>query len=436
MQASLPDGVIVFQMPSLDVRGLAQRGSKIDTWPDEAGQFMDGSIPPLMRLLLTGDLDAETFSRRIPTSGKLSDFNLDESDDRQALTALAAASRRLLAQLASAGQQTILERMMGIANPDDRELVERMMQGVPPDLFRQAYRDWFEEAEVHQAPKNGLRVSTRGTAKDESDIGDHKSTNNQDDLLGGGSDDPKSLVTSLASDSLLDNSRLTEDPLGSGSLSLNTSIDKLNIDHSVASWKTLKARQHLLAGGWMIDRQRMAIVYVPTGHADPWLTATLTLGRQLKGKKDASSSSELVSNSIMDIEELTNSILAKDGVGRCTECHRSLNISEQESPSIAGFVSHRGEATASLNSLWRAERFDARVRQLTRFDHGPHLIQPSLTDCVACHRMESEVNSTATTHHRDFQPMKTQDCASCHRSQAAGDNCTQCHNYHTNSIAP
>ncbi len=351
MKASLPDGVIVFQLPSLDVRGLAQRGTNIGSWPDEAGQLMDGSIPPLMRLLLASNHEAERFSSRLPTSGKLSDFNIDADDDRQAISALASASRTLLEELASGGQQTFQARISSIGNAADRDLVEKLMQGVPPDLFRHAYRDWFD---------TGKNIS----------------------------------------------------------------------------WKTLKSRQHLPAGGWMIDTQRMAIVYVPTGHADPWLTAMLTLGRQLRTIKTASTTNVSTAISKSDFESLSHSILAKEGVGRCTECHLLLNATEPASVSGVRLVTHRDDTGTSQSSLWRAERLDASVRQLTRFDHGPHLIQPSLTDCVACHRMDTSSNATDISHRQDFQPMNAQDCAACHRPNAAGDNCTQCHNYHTNSTTP
>ncbi len=38
-----------------------------------------------------------------------------------------------------------------------------------------------------------------------------------------------------------------------------------------SSNKPLKPWEHLPYGGWMIDENRVALVYVPTGHADPWV---------------------------------------------------------------------------------------------------------------------------------------------------------------------
>jgi hypothetical protein len=114
---------------------------------------------------------------------------------------------------------------------------------------------------------------------------------------------------------------------------------------------------------------------------------------------------------------------------------------------------------------WRAEQRPATIRQITRFDHQPHLLLGKLADCTACHRLKKTDAGTAvaqatvsepqrsvqssdavrliaqadalpatTSHHpwvvSEFEPMKMADCLQCHRPGAAGDNCTQCHNYH------
>ena len=352
IKSSLSDGIIVFQLPSIDIKGLAQRGSMIDKWPEEAGQLLDGSIPPLMRLLLQGEAEGSAFLEKFPASGKLSDFNIDDSDHRQSIAMLASASRNLLSQLASGGQRELQKRLLATIHSEDRSAVQQVLRGVPPDLFRQAYRDWFENGEMQNLASNAASSSN---------------------------------------------------------------------DFDASNWKPLKAVKHLEAGGWMIDRQRMAIVYVPEGHADPWLTAMLTFGSRLKSTTT---------------DKRLESLLAKDSAGRCLECHPSVDSNSRHSEGPLKSVSLGAEPSPAIKHLWRADRFDARVRQLTRFDHGPHLIQPSLTDCVACHRMVPQEAVTTSFSRRDFESMSVKDCATCHQPKAAGNNCTQCHNYHTNGIEP
>ena len=432
MQASLPDGIIVFQLPSIDIRGLAQRGLPIGDWPDEAGQFMDGKVPPLMRLLLMVDTDFRVFSDQLPDSGKLSDFDLDANEDREALKALAITSRRLLERLAHGGQQTIQERLTALSILDNREFIEKLMQGIPPDLFRQAYREWFEPQRADPIAPAVKRVSSTITLTSKKVVDDSNDLLRESETKAA----TDSLLADPGSDRLLDNPLRNDDLLDSSASLLNSNSEDATIETLSPSWKPLKARQHLTAGGWMIDKQRMAIVYVPTGHADPWLTAMLSLGQQLSKASISHSSTSGNSFDKQLIEEISIAMLDKKNVGRCTECHRSIDISYSTTSLQEHLTSHQESSGKTASILWRADRFDARVRELTYFDHGPHLIQSSLANCVACHRSRQPEASASIIHQSDFESMKVKDCAACHRPNAAGEHCTQCHNYHSNFVEP
>ncbi len=421
IKASLSDGIIVFQLPSIDLQGLAQRGERIRNWPNEAGQLFDGSVPPWMQWLLMGEKNGADFLNALPSSGKLSDFNIDDRDHRQTILALVSASRRLLGLLASDGQRELQKRLLATFDPKDLSLAEQLVRGVPPDLFRQAYHDWFDHDSGSNRVPNGLRVSMKDI-KDVKNGRDAQTSEN--DLLRD------------SSDSLVDNSLLTDDPLKSDPLLSNSNAALSNDDLDTSAWKPLKAMKHLEAGGWMIDRQRMAIVYIPTGHADPWLTAMLTFAGQMKDANSRSASIEPSESSRTHSEGIAKSILAKDSAGRCLECHQSVDSSNLHFVNSAKLAAVPTEPKQALNQLWQANKFDVRVRQLTRFDHGPHLLQSSLSDCAACHRMIQQPTVAFEIADRDFESMTVQDCASCHQPKAAGDHCTQCHNYHTNSIEP
>jgi hypothetical protein len=446
MKSSLSDGIIVFQLPSIDLQQLAQHGSPIANWPSEAGQLFDGSIPPWMQWLLMSDEDASHFFEKRPDGGRLTEFHVDRAEDRQAIVKLATASQRLLSQLASGGQAEFQQRLIAALETKDTDLTTKLVRGIPPDLFRQAYHDWFEKNTV----PNGLSVSAKGNVRmvadrrDLRDVNDAKEGNDgkalenatsNNELLSSGND-----LLSNSSDSLVDNSLLMEKPLASDLLS-SDSLDSSGLDsvtssapESSSDWKPLKPIKHLEGGGWMIDRQRMAIVYIPSGHADPWLTAMLTFASHAKDANGNSAANGSDPQKKSHWETMTKSILAKDGVGRCLECHHGVQAANSSSRTEATPVAYQTTSPEDIHASWKADRFDVRVRQITRFDHGPHLLQPSLTSCVACHRMVASHAVASHLPHRDFESMAVKDCASCHQPKAAGDNCTQCHNYHTNGI--
>jgi hypothetical protein len=392
ISSSLPDGLVVFQLPSVDAAGLKKLGADIGTWPEEASQILEGTIPSMMQWLLAGDATDSKVLETLPSSGKLVDFDLKVEADRAAIVKLVQASKHLLGELAQNGQKSIQARLGMNGLSPANSTVRELLRGVPPDLFRQAYREWCETSPVKSSTREIYTAS-----KDTSNLLSSEKANRSNERLAN-----SDLIESLPS--------------------------KLNPPDNIdsRSWKNLGARQHLPAGGWMIDRQRMAIVYVPSGHADPWLTSFLTLGhsRVLENQK-STNTGEAVRSKFA--KQFIDECLQATSLGRCAECHQSLS---------------KFTDAKVTTELWQAKRFDARVRELTRFNHGPHLIQSGLQDCKSCHhlndadpqKMETANALDDSLIHPDFASIRRSDCASCHRPNAAGDHCTQCHNYHTNAI--
>jgi hypothetical protein len=422
MKASLLDGIVVFQLPSINVDELKKYGVDVGPWPEEASLMMDGSLPPVMRMLLANDERYSELLTNLPASGELQDLRLDQPADRQIAIELVAAIREMLEEFARLGQVAIERRLT--SNRDGASLeLPPLVAGLPPDLFRQAYRGWFETTKISSttppifASKSGPVNELRNDELIDSD-----------DLLSG-QDSTEQVSTARPSQAELPSQR----------------------------WRDLQSRTHLQQGGWMIDSQRLAIVYVPARHADPWLTGLLSIGRQQaedmfkKGSSDADSASQDA------ITDFAHEFLATNGIGRCTECHRNFRdpTSTLEKPSQSvGWLAKKFAASKdaasdniSLQEAWQSRRSDARVRELTRFDHGPHLIQPRLNDCRVCHVLNmtdqdasvtadltSLVTSATAISHSEFASMRKDDCASCHRPEAAGDQCVQCHNYHSSAI--
>ncbi len=396
ISSSLPDGLVVFQLPSLDTTGLKNSGIDIGTWPEEASQILDGNIPLFMQWLLLGDKASASVLDAMPRSGKLSDFDVKTEVDREAIAKLARATKVLLGELAQDGQKIFQTRLTIHGQSSEDKAVMELLRGVPPDLFRQAYREWFEPLPSKPSSREIYTSSNRLTPTTPS--AENAFLSGADDLLS----DSK-LATAFPSE--------PEGPVLSNS----------------KSWKDIRSRQHLPAGGWMIDRQRMAIVYVPSGHADRWLTAFLTLGHSRAIESHASTDGTDIEKPSRLAQRLIDECLQPTSLGRCAECHQGLT---------------KFTSVKAPTELWQAKRFDARVRDLTRFNHGPHLIQSGLQDCKSCHRLHEKESTNSQNENAsidllkqvDFISVQRSDCASCHRPNAAGDHCTQCHHYHTNAI--
>ena len=276
--------------------------------------------------------------------------------------------------------------------------LDRFASGIPPDLFRAAYDEWFED---HDSPATTVQsLPRRASAVREA-------SNNRpqdDDLLSGSG---KSLLNS-ADDDLLNND--TTDLLNA----------KGNSKPSAKGFKDSRTWDQLAFGGWMIDRQRMSVVYVPAGHADPWLSKWIELEEIRHGSNKS------------PVKQPQQPMIAM--AQQCRQCH-SLHSSSLKEPlqSKNWSVSFRNANQARQDLLqsdggskecWKSKRLAANLRPITKFDHGPHLTLPKLNDCQSCHQLGQ----------LGFVPMQKDQCSNCHQANAAGESCTQCHNYHVGNM--
>jgi hypothetical protein len=182
-------------------------------------------------------------------------------------------------------------------------------------------------------------------------------------------------------------------------------------------------------GGWLRDERARSLVYVPAGHADPVVRAWIDLAVAAAQGPAAAWAAEL-----------RQEWIGPQAPGGCGTCHAT-----------------RRDASGATSVAWEARRSQTSLGALTRFSHAPHVVQPVLGDCRACHRLpdvsagsgvalasttadsaaESESivepaasGETGAACGGDFAPLQRDLCAQCHRPHAAGDRCTQCHVYH------
>ena len=162
------------------------------------------------------------------------------------------------------------------------------------------------------------------------------------------------------------------------------------------------------AGGWTIDHQLFTLRYRPSGHDDPFLRAWLDLLVSLPEQH----------------RQLRDACLAEmkrpGAPGQCLSCH-SVDKSEQ----------------GALTINWSGRNRLIEPRSFTHFSHRPHLKQPALADCTQCHTIDPTADLSASYAGYDpthvvpqFMGIQKKMCAECHKPHAAGDHCSQCHNYH------
>jgi hypothetical protein len=192
-------------------------------------------------------------------------------------------------------------------------------------------------------------------------------------------------------------------------------------DAGSADWNTTKASGSPKpiggldmdpAGMWQSESVRLSILYRPTAHADPVLSGALELLAATPGLAERPLALAM-------LKQLSSATAP----GLCASCHSI----EQSNGKIA------------IN--WKAYDRTGAPRELTKFSHGPHLVLPQLASCTHCHSIDSTKATAAGdltwdphSHDSDFAPLSKQQCAKCHTTQAAGDACQKCHNYHADEI--
>lgn len=440
LKASTAEGWALIQLPSLNSKDIQLDGSRLAHWPAGAQYGYDGPITLAMRLLLSADSEAAAAINHFP-KGDLSQAQSDNVAQQAAARTIAAAVRQLLFETAEHGQAAWEKRLTDLAINSlgrelvapERELIQSMVTGLPPDLFRQIAANWFSgrEGVVHHARStisaSLVSLQEGGSSSDSllEDESDNLLEGSGDDLLGDTSD---SLLVD-ESDSLLGSEEADNLLRGSSTQDLNThptAPPPQATPSKVEDNKThLIGVQHLGQGGWFLDSRTLSVRYMLRGHADPILAAWIQYA-------------SLIQPSMPDSHELYGAQLS---VGQCTECHL-LPDSHATSVSPGNWMS------LSRN----------RGRRFTHFEHGPHLTLAGSTNCQTCHRIDESrpvrfsvvkeqlksdspgdrrgcLEAVQAHFRNEFHSIEKAQCNACHRPGGAPQGCTQCHNYHVSVTA-
>ncbi|MBX3424018.1 MAG: hypothetical protein KF752_20875 [Pirellulaceae bacterium] len=471
LRAAAADGWAILQLPSLHRSDVQSGDPQLAKWPQGAQYGYDGVISFPLWALLASDPQVASALATFP-HGDLSQATPSNPNQVAAMRTIAAGLRRLLLETAVEGQSAWQRRLVVTATEvlgrqlsvSENSLVEAMVVGLPPDLFRHVDSHWFgdhsslasiqqsqvpvrlvglqdllllEDAEDNESPEDLLRGSSTQGLKYQQQSG-KSSQQAPTDILDAGSDTTES-VHELLSQPLNERSRqqgvppnapspeTSQEPAiavpGEGSDTKSTKVPKLI------------GAKHLFAGGWYLDSQLFALRYMASGHGDPVIAAWLQYAALVAGAERK----ETIADGTAVGTTLLRTVAAGMLTGVMAEC-RQCHLPAQQHNLVSSPMVWKGLSSQP-------------AKRLTRFDHRPHLMLSGTADCRHCHRLNEAAaegytaivkllqanDATALHFHQvatqqhfqsDFRAMEKSQCTACHRQGGAPQGCTQCHDYH------
>ena len=458
-----PKGIAFLTVPGLDLQELKARGIDIGDWP----KWSEEPLTPFMRRLLEGDPSVARALQRMDGLDPM-DLRDAEPDDLRAVTEVAFAVKRLIGDLLADGVQAAEDRLLSGRTETAPERMSTdqtgtMLGHLPMEVLQAAATDWFPELanelagpfpilpEMIPGPASAQSAPTApapsldqsdilAPAPDQSDILSAPSTD-QSDILASTPDQSDILAapTTDQSDILAptpDQSDILAAPTTDQSDVLASPLTDTNdafasppavapvppvTQTGVAAPPTriepnVSPEDWMQAGGWY--RSEFALLYRPTGHADPFMQAWIDLAASSPSKdgKDA----------------LLATFDGTQAPGTCLRCH-SIDRGE--------------DGTGPVN--WHPASHDPATRDFVRFSHRPHfsLIADS-GGCQTCHTVVRPEGAGSVSAFQDqyrqrdphaeivagFASPTVATCSECHAPGRAGDTCTQCHAYHVGTF--
>lgn len=419
IKAATVDGWVMLQLPSIQPQDTKSSELGLHDWPANAQFGYEGNVPLVMWSLLLADPQANTVLAQLEASGDLRTLapgpvghsaatkpaSNGLATSEQAIRSVAQATRKLIRDVASTGQVAWRQRIEFVLQSAcqrkletrDQELIDRLCAGLPPDIFRQMEQQWFMDSRLVQSLDTG-QSSSEPLAK----------------RPNASPRRPQFILSSQQQ--LLDDDLLLQPPA-------NKPGNEELVPSAAANIKKpkltkLRGAIHVVQGGWYLDNDTLSLRYMPRGHADPTLAAWSEFAAMIASAYPKHFAIEPGSSSIPHAE--VDSAVVPGG---CAQCH-TLD-----------------QRSLAVESLWKANNRSTTVRELTKFDHTPHLTLPKLSDCQYCHQLRdnSPLPKGFVSLRRANPPVEAgcefhfitlEACVACHRPNGAGTGCVQCHNYH------
>ncbi len=428
-------GMAVFAVPGLDVAALRDEGAAIGEWPE----FADGTVPPIMNLLLSADPGyraAYAVFNNLDDPMDLTDANAEQL---AAVETVAWSVKSLLFDLRAKGVAALYARLQGIlGHPLSAVEKSSLTALLPLDAIAAAQKEWFPAlgSEIHrwrggeavlippdEEDDAGETSDKEGADNDDDDDDEEIDTGKDDD--DDDDDDDKEIATGKDDDDDDDDDDDKEIATGKDDdddddEEIDTDKDEDDDDGKSAGGgdnttapviATASGEDWNISGGWY--RDEFVLRYRPTGHADGFIRAWL----DLTGK-----SVQRLPESSQVFEEL----IGEKAPGLCGECH---SVDKQ--------------ADGGLVVNWHAYQPEAGLKESVRFSHAAHFSLLDERGCLTCHARDGKADYASAYKDRDpttftanFKPLPRAVCAECHTAAKAGDNCLICHNYHLGVFHP
>ena len=180
---SFGEGLELIKLPILDAELLADYGLEVGEWPEAVRGDFDGSLSPLVRLLLAADPEAQPAFEKFGPDFDFFDINPDDLEDLELASDLIWALKMLLRDLAEGDRAKLRQRLNTAISREHRqrpsqEHADQLLANLPWDQFQAAQQTWlpnvfaeipadqqlFSQQQVDQPPADeaGLRPAVDG----------------------------------------------------------------------------------------------------------------------------------------------------------------------------------------------------------------------------------------------------------------------------------
>ncbi len=438
-RATGPQGLAFLTLPGLDLDTLKQRGANIGHWPTDT----EADVTPFMKLLLGRDQKSRTLLTTVEKFDLL-DLSSATDDDIAAVANLAWEIKSLIHTLTTSKTSDVI-KSIGVSTRGnlDHQVMSNLIAAMPRDVLINAQKEWLPNLK-EEIEKRGVEtwvptVTKSAAFLEEEQIEKPITPPDQrtpgriaqaapnklftDPKFGGWKVDPYGeLVQDGDRSKELERKQDQDDgktrEVGKESEN-ETSAQDNNVDNITPPTNEADRPQKYAVdaeawaefGGWY--RKDYAILYKPTGHADPFVKTWLEFsGHHYRDTKG-------------DLAAAVFTILTdKDAQGQCTKCH-----SIDKGPSGARLVQ------------WRPSSVFDKQNRFTTFAHEPHFGLLDKRGCLTCHKMSQAKGFEKAYQSLDpktlvsnFKQIEKKLCATCHKQDAARQDCVLCHNYHATSI--
>ena len=479
-------------LPMLDLEAFQQAGISIGQWPETAAGAFDGTISPLMQILLLGDNQANSVLRRLPPGFQFGDIDPGDPKQLEQAGELAWAIKRLLFELANDSETTFQTRLAKVIGEDfDANSMQGISAQMHPALFREAQRYWMPGLALEmQLQKSGSPAQTIAVpigpnsivantiAKQDEVLAPNplvgKPEYSSDQTSGNRATAELPKVNNLQENAKRLPNQMTRNPnqdqvRDQARQAVAINDDELLAENPLKEWAANpNAKIKRIPDPTIVENsqnprhgnQGAAHQPPPTSNSGDRLSGEQlsAIAKAMRQLADAGHSRWIRNDLTMSIDYLPDGhadpvikawyevALNAKQTYRGTEIQLMHEIANPQSQWGTCSSCHSFEHQNKNRSIeWQASYRDPYVRNWTNFSHGPHLVTAGSADCQSCHVIRSKtadksgkqkITQVSFSEQRgisDFCAIEKQSCTSCHNNNGASNRCSTCHSYHVGS---